>query len=174
MQDVVAQLVDLVSQMGWSGVFVALISVSITTVSNLAMKRFSDIRRLRRYQAEIKQYQEDMKRAQQTQNEKLLRKVKRRKAYIDRIQKEMMGARCKPSLFFIIPFMLIFSLLSGFYAGRFVAVLPFDVGKALPFLVGFIGDHVPGGFGLYFYAFYFLVGLGLGQIIQRVQGVSLT
>ncbi len=163
-----------------SGILIVATSLFVTSLSNLAMKRFSDMRRLKRYQTEIKQYQEMTKKAEETQNEKLLRKVRRRKAYIDRIQREMLGARCKPSLFFIIPFMLIFSLLSGFYTdpvtggSEVVAVIPFNVQKLLPFLDGYIGTAVGGGFGLYFYAFYMLVGLGLGQIVQRVMGVSLT
>ena len=41
-----------------SGVFIMLVSVSVSTMSNLAMRRFTDMRRLNRYQAEIKQYQE--------------------------------------------------------------------------------------------------------------------
>ncbi|MGQ4871597.1 MAG: EMC3/TMCO1 family protein [Candidatus Thorarchaeota archaeon] len=163
-----------------SVVLITLVSVGVSTTSNLAMKRFSDIRRLRRYQAEIKAYQELTKRANETQNEKLLRKVRRRKAYIDRIQKEMMTARCKPYMFFIIPFMMIFYLLTGFYTDPVtgtaivVAVIPFHVEKVLPFLSGWLGRPVVGGFGMYFFGFYMLVGLGLGQILQRVMGTSLT
>ncbi len=161
-----------------SVVLITLVSVTISTISNLAMKRFADIRRLRRYQAEIRAYQELQRRANETQNEKLLRKVRRRKAYIDRIQKEMMTARCKPYTFFMIPFMMIFYLLSGFYteAGHpiIVAVIPFHIEYVLFFLSGWIGEPVVGGFGMYFFGFYMLVGLGLGQILQRVMGTSLT
>ena len=106
MQDLMTSIIEIVSGPPFAGVFITLVSVTISTMSNLAMRRFADMRRLRRYQTEIKQYQEMQKKAQDTQNEKLLRKVKRRKAYIDRIQREMMTTRCKPSLIFIIPFML--------------------------------------------------------------------
>jgi uncharacterized membrane protein (DUF106 family) len=165
-----------------SGIIILLASVGITLLSNLATKRFTDVRRMKRYQTEIKQYQEMTKTAEKTQNEKLLRKVKRRKAYIDRIPKEMFTARCKPMLFFIIPFMAIFYSMSGFYTDivdqtavpRVVAVIPFSVSKLLPFLEGLIGTSVDGGFGLYFFGFYALVGLGLGQILQRMQGISMT
>ncbi len=161
-----------------SAVLIMLVSVGISVVSNLAMKRFADIRRLRRYQAEIQAYNQLRQRAQKTQNEKLLRKVRRRKAYIDRIQKEMMTARCKPYMFFLIPFMMIFYLLSGFYmeAGQpiIVAVIPFHIEYVLFFLNGWIGEPVVGGFGMYFFGFYMLVGLGFGQILQRMMGTSLT
>jgi uncharacterized membrane protein (DUF106 family) len=156
--------------------FIMFISLSISTISNLAMKRFTDMRRLNRYQLEIKQFREMEQKAQKTQNEKLLKKVKRRKSYIERIQREQMSARCKPSLMFFIPFIIIFAILRGFYStggvDDIVAVLPFNIQKVLPFMVGLAGRPVAAGFGLSFYAFYFLVGLGLSSILQRIMGTQ--
>ncbi len=160
----------------YAGFFIVLVSLSISTVSNLAMKRFTDMRRLNRYQTEIKQFREMEKHAQKTQNEKLMKKVKRRKSYIDRIQREQMSARCKPSLLFFIPFILIFSILRGFYStggvDDIVLILPFNIQKVLPFLVGLAGQPTAAGFGLSFYAFYFLVGLGMSSILQRIMGTQ--
>ena len=163
------------------------VSLFVSTLSNLAMRRFADMRRLNRYQAEIKQYQEMEKEAKKTGNEKLLKKVKRRKAYIDRIQREQMSQRCKPSLIFLIPFMLIFTVLRSFYSwpnaagDRIVAVLPFNIQKVLPFLEGMIGTssvtiggmvyNFP-GFGMTYWGFYFLVGLGMSSILQRIMGTQ--
>ncbi|MGD9395966.1 MAG: EMC3/TMCO1 family protein [Candidatus Thorarchaeota archaeon] len=156
--------------------FIMFISLSISTISNLAMKRFTDMRRLNRYQLEIKQFREMEQKAQKTQNEKLLKKVKRRKSYIERIQREQMSSRCKPSLMFFVPFIIIFAILRGFYStggvDDIVAVLPFNIQKVLPFLVGLAGRPVAAGFGLSFYAFYFLVGLGLSSILQRIMGTQ--
>jgi uncharacterized membrane protein (DUF106 family) len=156
----------------YAPIFIMFVSVTISTISNLAMRRFSDMRRLNRYQLEIKQFREMEQKAQKTQNEKLLKKVKRRKSYIDRIQREQMTARCKPSLIFFIPFIFIFTMLRGFYGTEVVAVLPFNIQKVLPFLVPLAGNPVAGGFGLSFYAFYFLVGLGLSSILQRIMGTQ--
>jgi len=163
--------------MPWSGIFIMLVSVFISTLSNLAMKRFSDIRRLNRYQAEIKQYQEMEREARRTQNEKLLKKVKRRKAYIDRIQREQMTARCKPSLIFIIPFFVIFTVLRAFFTkpsggDMIVAILPFNIQKVLPFLEGMIGVSTAAGFGMTFWGFYILAGFGLSSILQRIMGTQ--
>ncbi|MFX1560065.1 MAG: EMC3/TMCO1 family protein [Promethearchaeota archaeon] len=160
----------------YAAFFIMFVSMSISTISNLAMKRFTDMRRLNRYQLEIKQFREMEQKAQKTQNEKLLKKVKRRKSYIERIQREQMSARCKPSLMFLIPFIILFTVLRGFYStggvDDIVAVLPFNIQKVLPFLVGLAGRPVAAGFGLSFYAFYFLVGLGLSSILQRMMGTQ--
>ncbi|MHA2361411.1 MAG: EMC3/TMCO1 family protein [Candidatus Thorarchaeota archaeon] len=187
MQDVIADFLNwfavtfqIFQDPPYAALFIMLISVSVTTVSNLAMRRFADMRRLKRYQAEIKQYQEMQKHAEKTQNEKLMRKVKRRKAYIDRIQRETMTTRCKPSLLFFIPFILIFTVLRSFYADPvtgldyIVAVLPFNANKLLPFLTGMAGLPTSVGFGLTFYAFYFMVGLGLSSILQRMMRTQIT
>jgi len=163
-----------------SGLFIMGVSVFVSTLSNLAMRRFTDMRRLNRYQAEIKQFQEMEKEAKKTQNEKLMKKVKRRKAYIDRIQREQMTTRCKPSLIFLIPFMLIFTVLRGFYAwpaevgggDRIVAILPFNIQSVLPFLEGMIGMTTVAGFGMTYWGFYFLVGLGMSSILQRIMGTQ--
>lgn len=182
MQDLIADFMAwLISVLGfvryppYAALFIMLVSVSISTTSNLAMKRFSDMRRLQRHQLEIKQFREMEKEAQKTQNEKLLRKVKRRKAYIDKIQRDQLGARCKPSLIFMIPFMLIFSILRGFYSGPegdlIVAVLPFNAHYILP-ITNVLGTPVPGGFGMTYWGFYFLVGLGLSSILQRIMGTQ--
>ncbi len=188
MQDILAQFVlwltDAIRQPPGSTIFVTVVSVLISSISNVAMKRWSDMRRLRRYQADISQFRALEKRARETGNEKLLRRVKKRKPYIDRIQREMMTARCKPMLIFFIPFMLAFSWLRTFYTypdatspnglrDAIVAVIPFNLHKLLPFFNGFIGVPVAGGFGLWFWPFYFLVGLGLGQILQRIQGTQI-
>ena len=155
----------------WSGILIAVVSVTVSSISNLGMKRFTDMRRLKRHQLEIKQYQKMQQEAQKTGNEKLLRKVRRRKAYIDRIQRDMTSARCKPGLIFIIPFMAIFLTFSGFFSGDYliVAILPFDAF----FLTGIAGMSVPGGFGMTYMAFYMLVGLGLSSILQRIMGTQI-
>ena len=182
MQDLLADLINLFQLFAsppYAPILIVLVSVSVSTISNLGMRRFADMRRLKRYQAEVKQYQELQKEAERTQNAKLLKKVKRRKAYIDRIQREMMTERCKPSLMFMIPFLLVFSFLRSFYndpvtgMDKIVAVLPFNVNKLLPFLEGMIGTPVGVGFGMTFWGFYFLVGLGLSGILQRVMGTQL-
>ncbi len=161
----------------YSAVLILAVSLTVSTLSNLAMKRFTDMRRLNRYQAEIKQHQEMEKEARKTQNEKLMKKVKRRKAYIDRIQKEQMSQRCKPSLIFMIPFMLIFTILRSFFTNpdgsdSIVAILPFNIDTILPFLDGMIGTTTLAGFGMTYWGFYFLVGLGMSSILQRIMGTQ--
>ncbi len=163
-----------------AAVLIISVSVTTTTISQLLTKRFTDMKRLQRYQAEVKQHQAMQREAEKTQNAKLLKKVRRRKAYIDRIQREMMTDRCKPQIFLMVPMLLVFTLLRAFYndpatgLDRIVVVLPFNVDKLLPFLTGMIGNPVAAGFGMTFWGFYFLVGLGLSGIVQRMLGTQMS
>ena len=187
MQDLLTNFIDFIHSPPGAALFIMFVSLSVSTMGNLAMRRFTDMRRLNRYQAEIKQFQEMEKEAKRTGNEKLMKKVKRRKAYIDRIQREQMSTRCKPSLIFLIPFMLIFTFLRSFYSwgagvgDRIVAVLPFNIQYALPFLQNMLGTsaiqidgvwYTLGGFGMTYWGFYFLVGLGMSSILQRIMGTQ--
>ncbi len=182
MQDILADILNffqIFAEPPLAPILIVFVSISVSTLSNLGMRKFSDMRRLKRYQTEIKQYQEMQREAEKTQNVKLLKKVKRRKAYIDRIQREMMTERCKPSLMFMIPFLLVFTLLRSFYTDpvsgldKVVAVLPFNAHRLLPFIDGMIGTPVGVGFGMTFWGFYFLIGLGLSGILQRIMGTQL-
>ena len=53
-----------------------------------------------------------------------------------------------------------------------VAVLPFNIQKVLPFLEGMIGMSTVAGFGMTYWGFYFLVGLGMSSILQRIMGTQ--
>jgi uncharacterized membrane protein (DUF106 family) len=86
----------------------------------------------------------------------------------------MMSARMRPMCVYYIPFIIIFAILNAIFGNSIVAIIPFNLHKVLPFLVGWIGTPVQGGFGLSYYGYYFLVGLGLGNIIRRPFGLSMT
>jgi uncharacterized membrane protein (DUF106 family) len=57
------------------------------------------------------------------------------------------------------------------YGTTIVAIVPFNAQYLLPFLEGWIGFNVPGnGFGLTYFGWYMLAGLGLGNMIRRAAG----
>ena len=85
MQDIIAdftawlfQTFAIFSDPPLAAILIVSVSVTTTVVSQLLTKRFADMRRLQRYQAEVKQYQAMQREAEKTQNAKLLKKVRRR------------------------------------------------------------------------------------------------
>ncbi|MGQ4911374.1 MAG: EMC3/TMCO1 family protein [Candidatus Thorarchaeota archaeon] len=175
--DIVQALVNLLAPLSappLAGVFIVLVNILLALISIFATRRFTDMEKMKADMAEVKAWNEKLKEARRTMDPILLQEVQEQQGRIMRLNSSMMTARCKPMCFFYIPFIAVFSILNALYAGTLVAVLPFNVQLAFPFLEGMIGAPVSGGFGLTFYAWYFLVGLGLGNLIRKPFGQSMT
>ncbi|MHA1962298.1 MAG: EMC3/TMCO1 family protein, partial [Candidatus Thorarchaeota archaeon] len=113
------------------------------------------------------------KEARATNDPRLLQEVMDSQSRIMSLQGSMMSARCKPMLIFYIPFLLVFSVLGVLYGTNPVAILPFNAQNGLGFIEGWLGVNVPGsGFGMFFWSWYFLASLGLGNLIRKAGGLS--
>jgi uncharacterized membrane protein (DUF106 family) len=124
--------------------------------------------------AEVKAWQERFKNARASMDPVELQQVMDDQGRIMGLNTAMMSARMRPMCVYYIPFIIIFAILNAIFGNSIVAIIPFNLHKVLPFLVGWIGTPVQGGFGLSYYGYYFLVGLGLGNIIRRPFGLSMT
>lgn len=168
-------------------IFVVLFSSGLSLFIALVSRYMIDVNELKRYTREIKLYQDLQKKSKQTANRKLAIKLKRREAYIQRIQRKMMTQRFKPMAIYFIPLIIMFYVLRGIYtaptlaftdAGAIVAkgewigytnVLPFAIpghrfGTAAPW------DH--SHTILSFVWFYFIVSLTIGSVIQKTLGLT--
>ncbi|TFF95557.1 DUF106 domain-containing protein [Candidatus Thorarchaeota archaeon] len=157
-----------------AGIFVVAVNIFLALISIWATNKFTDMEKMKADMAEIKEWQEKLKVAQKTQDMVLLQELQEQQGRIMRLNSGMMMSRCKPMCVFYIPLILVFGILNTLYAGTLVVVLPFNPQDLLPFLEGMIGAPVNGGFGLTFIAWYFLVGLGLGNLIRKPFGQSMT
>ncbi len=168
-----------------STVFILGLSLGISTLTQLVNRLSIDITRRNRIMAELNKFQELQKKAKQSNDRRLLIKVERKKKYVQKIQSEMMKMQFKPTLYFMIPFFVIFQLLGGFYGSSIVAILPFDLRLFIPetFLLGFgqglilppeAMPFVPytSVFGIRFFTWYLLAGFGLSTIMTRLFGMQ--
>ncbi len=154
-----------------SSVFILIVSVFLALISIWATNRFTDQEKLKEDMEKVKEWQAKFNEARKSGDPKLLQEVMDSQSQIMRIQSSMMSARCKPTLIFYVPFLLIFSILAAVYGTSVVVIVPFNAQYLLPFLEGWIGFNVPGsGFGLTYFGWYMLSGLGLGNIIRRAAG----
>ncbi|MGY5865417.1 MAG: EMC3/TMCO1 family protein [Candidatus Thorarchaeota archaeon] len=163
-----------VSVMPWSAFFVAGVAIGLSLISIWATRRFSDTEKLKQDMEDVKAWRARFDEARKTMDPILLEEVQAEQGRIMRLQSSMMTARCKPMCFFYIPLILIFSIMNNIYGNNIVAVIPFNIQDVLPFLTDMIGTPTAGGFGLSFYGFYFLVGLGLGNLIRKPFGLDMT
>ena len=163
-----------ISTMPGSTVFILLVSIALALVSIWATRRFTDMEKMQEDMAEVKAWQERFKAAKASMDPVELEQVMADQGRIMRLNSSMMTARCRPMCVYYIPLLIIFYILRLIFADSIVAVIPFNIHYVLPFLVNFVGVPTAGGFGLSFYGFYFLVGLGLGNIVRKPFGLSMT
>ena len=157
-----------------STIFIMLVAIALALISIWATQRFTDMEKVNADMEEINAWRERFNRARKTMDPAELQQVMDDQGRIMRLQSSMMGARMKPMCVYYIPFLIIFGILNTIYGNSIVAVIPFNLDKVLPFISGWFGSSVTGGFGLSYYGYYFLVGLGLGNIIRRPFGLSMT
>ncbi|MHA1636434.1 MAG: EMC3/TMCO1 family protein [Candidatus Thorarchaeota archaeon] len=162
-----------------AAIFILVVSLSMTLMSVWATNKFTDSEKLKADMEEVKEWREKFNEARSTGDPQLLQEVTDSQSRMMSLQGSMMTARCKPMLIYYIPFILIFGLLNALYvpggAQTVVAVLPFNAQNSIfAFIEGFMGVDVPGsGFGLWFFPWYLLCSMGLGNLIRKASGISM-
>lgn len=160
---------SIITTMPFSAIFVVLVSMGLALVSSVLTAKLTDIEQTQEQMEIVKEWRNKYNEARKTMDPILLEEVMAEQQRILRIQTQMMGSRCKPMLIFYLPFLAIFYFLSGLYGAQPVAILPFNPQDAIPFLEGWLGVNVPGsGFGLYFWPWYFLASLSVGNLIRKL------
>jgi uncharacterized membrane protein (DUF106 family) len=167
-------ILEPVSRMPLSAPFILGVSVSLALISVWATTKFTDVEELKENMETIKQWREKFDVARKTMDPALLQEVSDEQGMVMRLNASMMGSRMKPMCIYYIPFVIIFAILNAVYVAQPVAVLPFNPQDFLPFLEPMLGVNIPGsGFGLYFWPWYLLSSLGLGNLIRRALGVGM-
>lgn len=163
-----------VSTIPASGVFILFVSVLLTLISVGATNKLTDTEKLKADMEEVKEWQVKFKEARSSDDPQLLQEVMDSQSRIMSLQSSMMTARCKPMLLFYIPFLMVWSILGALYTTAPVIILPFNAQDVLWFIDGWLGVNVPGsGFGMFFWSWYFLCSLGLGNLIRKGSGISM-
>jgi uncharacterized membrane protein (DUF106 family) len=157
----------------FSALFILFVSVSLALIASWATMRFSDVEQTRENMQEISEWRKKLDEARKTMDPMLLQEVQDQQSRIMSLNAQMMSSRCKPMCLYYIPFIIIFGILNALYAGIPVAILPFNAQKLLPFIDPMLGTNiVGGGFGLWFWPWYLLSSLGLGNLIRKFLGLG--
>jgi uncharacterized membrane protein (DUF106 family) len=155
----------------------------MTTATAILTTKVTDQSKLRRYRKEISEWRKMMQTAQKTGDEKMALEAKRRSRIIQNMQKQVASQSFKPTLIFIIPFFIIFIILSTFYGRAPVAAIPYNLGLLQPIplfgqlIVGYTAASPPSGYAstyaLTYIGWYLFCSFSLQAIINRLFGVSL-
>lgn len=172
--DMFTDLILIFSTMPWSAITILVVNIFLALISIAATNKFTDMEKMKADMEEVKIWQDKMKAARKSMDPVALQEVMADQGRIMRINGSMMSSRMKPMCVYYIPFLIVFGVMGAMFGNSVVAVLPFNIQKVLPFLTGMLGTPTPAGFGFSFYGFYLLVGLGLGNLIRKPFGQSMT
>ena len=160
--------------MPWSMITILIVNFILMFIAIFATNKFTDIEKRKENMAEIKEWRTKMNEARKSKDPVMLQEVMDQQGRIVRLNSQMLGDQFKPMCIYYIPFLIVFYIMGALFGNAVVAIIPFNIQKLLPFLTGMVGKPTPYGFGLTFYGFYLLVGIGLGNIIRKPFGQEMT
>jgi uncharacterized membrane protein (DUF106 family) len=131
MQVLLAILPSILQTIPYATLFIcglaALISLLTTSVNRL-MTNPEQSRSVRR---EVGEWSKELRQAQRDKDKKAIEKLMKKQQYIMQLQTKMLWQSMKVSLLFIVPLLLMWQVLGGFYGARAIAYLP-GIGANLP------------------------------------------
>jgi uncharacterized membrane protein (DUF106 family) len=134
----------------------ALISLLTTSVNRL----LTNPEQAKSARREVTEWSKELRQAQRDKDKKNIEKLMKKQQYMMQIQTKMMWQSMKVSLLFIVPLLLMWQVLGGFYSGRAIAYLP-GIGANLPLPI----------FSSSLIWFYLLCSLLFGTAFSHVLGI---
>lgn len=114
-------------------VFVLLVALSMTFLTSLTNRLLTNKKQLDTWRREVAAWNADFSKARRTNDKKLLAKVQRQQPHIMKIQSKIAWQSVKVTLIFLIPLIIIWQVLVGFYRDTTIARLPWLIaGEPLP------------------------------------------
>jgi uncharacterized membrane protein (DUF106 family) len=166
-----------------SSIFIFCVAVGISIFSVSVSRKLIDTDKLKRMNVEVKRHNALKMKAMKGTDSKAIKKYELEKDEMGKVQSEMMKMRFKPMLFTIIPLMLVFTLMNGYYgmgnpAGAVAAILPFPFIESL--IIFPIGQNIHSGgpdsqflyFQMSYIGWYFTISISVGAVIQKIAGLT--
>jgi uncharacterized membrane protein (DUF106 family) len=148
-------------------------AVGMNIISNVATRKLTDITKFRRVRAETQAFRKEMTGAVKSKNQTKIAKLKKKEQKMRQLEAKSSMERMRPMLFFWIPFIAIYYLLTNFLGGinTIVAIPPMVI--QIPGLVN-IGDiGLDPIFGLSVFWWYFISSFAFSGVISKLLGTSM-
>jgi uncharacterized membrane protein (DUF106 family) len=158
-------------QINWFDTFlVVLMAVGVNLLYAVGRRRFTDIDKMRRYNAEMKAFRSEMTAAMRSGDKQKQEKLKKKQAQMNKMQMEMSKEQFKPTLLFMAPLWGLYYFMSTYVVPNTIphtnqqlalAVFPFP----LPFFQ--LGPI------LTFFWWYFICSFAFSGVISRLFGLTM-
>ena len=129
-------LPSILKQVPYSTVFILGVAASISLLTSLVNRLLTDPAKTKNARNEVNEWNKELREAQRNKDKKTIEKLMKKQQYIMQLQSKMMWSSMKVSLLFLIPLLLMWQLLGGFYtdpAHGAIAIATFPgIGPNLP------------------------------------------
>ncbi|HZW56370.1 MAG TPA: EMC3/TMCO1 family protein [Nitrososphaerales archaeon] len=142
---------------------VVLEAIGVNLLYAVGRRKFTDIEKMRRYNAEMKAFREEMTAATKSGDKAKQEKLKKKQQQMQKMQAEMSMQNLKPSLLFMLPLMGVYYLMSNFFGLATLAMSPI----VIPLII----TSIP--ISLNFFWWYMICSFTFSGIISRLFGLTL-
>lgn len=134
------------------------IGVVVSLLVTLLNKRLVNWDLVRENKAKVAEFQKELREARSKKDMKQMHKLQQRQSEIVKLQGAMFKQTFKPMIIYLIPLLLIWTILLNVFSGWVVAWLPFRIDLPI------FGSMVAFGVGWW----YFIIYLGFSQIFRKI------
>jgi len=124
-------LPPILQQIPYATIFILGLAALISLLTSLVNRLLTNPEKSKAARTEVSEWNKELREAQRNKDKKTIEKLMKRQKYIMQLQTKMMWSSMKVSLLFLIPLLLMWQLLGGFYSGVAIAIFP-GVGANLP------------------------------------------
>jgi uncharacterized membrane protein (DUF106 family) len=111
-------------ELPYSTLFIFALSAAISLLTTLANRFLSNPEQAKAVRKEVGEWNKELREAQRSKDKKTVDKLMKKQQYIMKLQSKMMWQSMKVSLLFLIPLLIMWQLLGGFFSGVNLAVFP--------------------------------------------------
>jgi uncharacterized membrane protein (DUF106 family) len=124
-------LPPILQQIPYATFFILGLAALISLLTSLVNRLLTNPEKSKVARTEVNDWNKELREARRKNDKKAVEKLMKRQQYIMQLQTKMMWSSMKVSLLFLIPLLLMWQLLGGFYSGLPIAIFP-GVGADLP------------------------------------------
>jgi uncharacterized membrane protein (DUF106 family) len=142
-------------------------ALGVNCLYAVGRRKFVDIDKMRRYNAEMKAFRSELSAATKAGDKAKVDKLKRKQLQMNKMQAEMSMDNMKPTLLFMVPLLGVYYIVSSFIKGAILVISPIDtLFHVGPFALGWL-IQVP------FFWWYMICSFTFSGIITRLFGLSM-
>jgi uncharacterized membrane protein (DUF106 family) len=151
-----------------STLFILTVATVLSLITTAANRLMVDVKRIKSVMREVNAWRQQLEKARKSNNKQELARVMKKQQAIMKLQSSVMWDRMKVSFIFLLPFWIIFMVLSRFYGTSPVAFTPFTI----PFLLTGRTDSQLGATVVPFYSWYIISSFAVSLPLSRLFGIN--